>query len=218
MEHSKYARLTASALIKSGPGVLKGIFVGTASGSPLITLNDGTTGTPASAVKATGTITTSGTFSDGETIVIGKNDRRVYTARTELSSPARPNEFLIGASAAASLDNLKLAVNKSTGEGTNYSTGTLAHTEVEATTNADTTQVFQALVGGIAGNEIATVETCANASFGAVTLTGGVNEIVVLINAFTPTAGVMYTFPDIAFANGLYYTEGGTVDATFFYS
>jgi len=88
----------------------------------------------------TGLVTSDATAPDtGGTITIGDV---VYTFRTALSSPAVPNEVLIGVSAAACLDNLKLAINAGSGAGTNYSTGTLVNSAVEATTNTDTTQLL----------------------------------------------------------------------------
>lgn len=66
------------------------------------------------------------------------------------------NEIKIGASAAATLDNIKSAINGTAGAGTTYSLGTVAHPLVTATTNNDTTQVIEAKTGGVAGNAIAT--------------------------------------------------------------
>lgn len=87
------------------------------------------------------------------------------------------NEVLIGASAAVALDNLKDAINLGTiagTQGTTYSTGTLVHPSVTATTNTNTTQVVQAINYGTAGNSIATTETSAHLSWGAATLATGV--------------------------------------------
>lgn len=136
-------------------------------------------------VKATGTITTTDTFSDGETISI---EGKTYTMRTALSSPAQVNEVLIGASAAISLDNLKQAINQgdsayptaasNEGQGTNWSTGTVRHHLVTATTNANDSQVVEARDFGTLANEYATTETCANASWGAAKMSGGVANVV----------------------------------------
>lgn len=122
-------------------------------------------------VKATATLTSSGVFSDTETVTIGDV---TYTFKTALSTgPTVPYEVLIGASAAASLDNLKSAVNGTAGAGTTYSTGTEAHPDVEATTNADDSQLFVAREIGAAGNLIATTSTAADNAFGALTMEGG---------------------------------------------
>ena len=123
--------------------------------------------------KATGTLTSDATApSDADTVTIGET---VYTFKTALSAgPAVAYEVLIGASAAAALDNLKLAINAGAGVGTNYSTGTAAHPSVVATTNTDTTQVVEALTAGRSANAIATTEESTHLSWGAATLTGGV--------------------------------------------
>lgn len=216
-----YAHITASGLIKNRPGDISGIFVASVSGSPTITLNDGITATPAAAVAATQTITGTGVFSDGEKIVIGTlNNSRTYIMRTALSVPAIANEILIGANLAASLTNIKAAINGSAGSGTTYSTGTVAHIEVTATTLTGTTLVIAANSGGIAGNTINTTTTAANATWGAATLAGGLNAIVLMVNTFIPTASTFYRFgadDGVSFINGLYVIIGGTVDCTLFY-
>ncbi len=124
----------------------------------------------AGGTKATQTLTLSGTVSNNETVVI---NGRTYTFKTALTGAA--DEVLIGANAAASLDNLKSAINASAGAGTTYGTGTTAHTTVEATTNTDTTQVIQARVTGTAANSYGTTETITNGSWGAATMAGGAN-------------------------------------------
>lgn len=90
------------------------------------------------------------------------------------------NQVLIGASAAASLDNLKSAINATAGSGTTYSTGTTVHTQVTATTNTDTTQVVQAIKGGTSPNAYATTETSSHLSWGAETLEGGTAAVVAI--------------------------------------
>lgn len=88
----------------------------------------------------TGTLTSDATNpATGGTFTLGDI---VYTFKSTLSDPAVPNEIKIGASAAVTLDNVKLAVEAGAGAGTVYSTGTQANPLVEATTNTDTTQLF----------------------------------------------------------------------------
>lgn len=90
------------------------------------------------------------------------------------------DEVLIGASAAASLDNIKDAVNKGAvagSEGTTYGFGTKANKWVTAGTNTDTTQVVTARSKRF-GSSIATTETCANAAWGGATLAGGAPNVV----------------------------------------
>lgn len=93
--------------------------------------------------------------------------------------------MLIGASAAASLDNLKSSINDSGTEGTHYSFGTEAHPEVTATTNTDTEQTVEARDYSVTNASIATTETCANAAFGAATLASGVAKVVAVAGAGT---------------------------------
>lgn len=84
------------------------------------------------------------------------------------------NEVKIGASAAATLDNLKAAVNGDTaGKGVTYAYATAASTEVDATTNTDTTQLFVAKATGTAGNSLASTDTSATLLFTGSTFTGG---------------------------------------------
>lgn len=131
--------------------------------------------TPVNSVKATQTITSDATApDDGDEIVIGAI---TYTARTALTTdPATvPYEVLIGASAAAFLDNLKSAINATAGAGTTYSTGTVAHPLVIATTNTNTTQVIEAIDGGEAGNLIGTSETSDHLSWGDTEMAGGID-------------------------------------------
>lgn len=83
------------------------------------------------------------------------------------------NEIKIGASAAATLDNIKAAVNATGTPGTEYSVGTEANATVSATTNADTTQDFEAITGGTAGNSIVFTESMANTTISGSGTLGG---------------------------------------------
>lgn len=208
---------TASELIHTGSGVLLGYHLNSGS-TPTVLLNDGIGATPAAAVKATQTLTNATSFSDGETITIGDGSFRiVYTMKTSLSTGfgERANEILIGANVAASLDNIKSAINDSGTEGTEYSNGTTAHLQVTATTNGATTQVIEARQIGTAGNAITCTETGATSAWGAATLTGGLQAIILMLNTFVPTVGEHPL--EIPFVNGLYWVEGGTVDITFYW-
>lgn len=119
-------------------------------------------------VQATQTLTSDTTnVSANDTVTIGG-----YTY-TFVAVPSAPFQVDIGASAAASLDNLKAAINASGTAGTTYGTGTYAHPDVTATTNTDTTQVVQAKLGGTVGNSIATTEASTHLSWGAATLENG---------------------------------------------
>jgi hypothetical protein len=103
-----------------------------------------------------------------------------YTFVAELSetsgATAVVNQILHGAAATNALDNMKLAINATGVAGTNYSTGTKAHPQVIATTNAADSQVVQAKNVGTGGNSIATTETLANYAWGATTLASGTGK------------------------------------------
>lgn len=123
-------------------------------------------------VKATGLITSDATApSDGDTVSI---EGVTYTFKTTLSSPTQGYEVLIGANAAAALDNLKIAINASGGtEGTEYSVGTVAHPLVTATTNTNTTQLVEAREFGTRANSYRLSETSSHLAWGS-TLMGTV--------------------------------------------
>jgi hypothetical protein len=120
------------------------------------------------ATKSTGTLTSNGTnVADGDTVLV---DAKTYTFKTALT-PAE-GEVLIGADAAESLDNLKLAINRTepgTNDGVKYKIAA-AHPTVEATTNTDTVQTVQALTAGVAGNTIDLATT--NGGAGTITRSG----------------------------------------------
>lgn len=101
----------------------------------------------------------------------------VYTVVDALSetygAAAVAYQVVKGAAEANMLDNLKLAINGTGTAGTNYSTGTVAHTQVVATTNTDTVQTLRARVPGTSLNTVVTTETMANTAFPDTTLGGG---------------------------------------------
>jgi hypothetical protein len=155
-----------------------------------VALNAGLIGVPVHGVAALGTLTTSAIPANGATVTIGT---QVYTFKTALTAPTPlANEVLIGISAAAALDNLKSAVNKTAGGGTTYAAATVIHPTVTATDNTDSTQLFVAKVAGVAGNAIATLESSAALSFGAVTLTGGVNCTTAKAGEIRVSSGFIY--------------------------
>ena len=90
------------------------------------------------------------------------------------------DEIKLTGTAATELDVLKDAINNTAVvgvEGTDYSTGTYAHTEVTATTNGATTQVVEARNAAFDNASIATTETGTNMSWGAATLSSGVRGV-----------------------------------------
>ncbi len=130
------------------------------------------------------------------------------------------NEILWVTSDAVALDNMKLAINGTGTEGTDYSTGTNANTDVIATTNGNTTQIIEAKVFGTLGNTITTTETMTTTAWTGTTLSGGTNASRTMLNTYTfPTGSGVYTFPEpINFVNGLFFTVGGTLDVTVVYN
>lgn len=164
----------------------------TSSGVNVTTLDTVTIGdrtyqfrTALTEVKATATVTSTGvTPTTGDQVSIGGI---TYTFRTALTSPAVPYEVLIGANADAALDNLKLAINQgstnfptaanNSGSGSTWSTGTIRHPDVNATTNTATTQLVVANVVGATSNTITTTANAVTLSWGSTNLTGGVNAI-----------------------------------------
>ncbi len=132
---------------------------------------------------ATGTLTSSGvTPTDGDTVTVGGV---TYTFKDTLTASTTINQVLIGTSAgtgqsaAVALDNLKAAVNLTGSPSALYGTLTVINPLVTATTNTNTTQLFEAKTAGLDGNLIASTETAATLSWGAATLvgaTGGLAE------------------------------------------
>lgn len=124
----------------------------------------------------------------GETATVGATTYMFVTALSETAGAAAiANQVLFGANSAAALDNFLLAINGGATAGTNYSTGTAANASVTATTNTDTQQTVQAILGGTVGNSIATTAAIANGSWGAATLAGGTDN-------GTPGEITTYTF------------------------
>lgn len=121
------------------------------------------------AVKATGTLTGVGNAADTNTVTVGA---RVYTFQDTLTNVN--GNVKIGASLAASLLNLKNAINGSGGvSGTDYAAATVAHTAVDGVSSDATHLVVAAKTAGTAGNALASTTTISGASFAAATLQGG---------------------------------------------
>lgn len=125
----------------------------------------------------TTTLTTTGTASNGETIVFTTpKGSRTYTLRTALTTPAVANEILIGAAATNTLDNIKDAINGTSvsgGPGTTYSAPTMRLPVATAGTKTATTLVIAATDTNLYGTTLGTTETMANASFTGATMSAG---------------------------------------------
>lgn len=144
--------------------------------------------TPVNAVAAAKILTFTGNAADNETVTIGATE---YTFKETL---AAAYDVLIGASASDTIDNLIAAINKATGEGTTYGTGTVANASCSAV-KADTDKlVATARTKGVAGNSIVIGKTVANATWasGAVVLSGGVDGTVGVLNETCVDASYLY--------------------------
>ena len=128
-------------------------------------------------VPAVGTLTSTGTFGNTQTVVIGS---KTYTFQTTLTNV--DGNVAIGADAATSLANLKAAINLGAGAGTAYAAAMTENAHVKATTLTATTLKVVAKVPGTVGNFIPTTETQTNASWGGTTLAGGTGSIATAIS------------------------------------
>lgn len=124
------------------------------------------------AAYATGTLTSAGVGVDTQTITIGN---KVYTTQTTLTNVN--GNVLLGANAAATLQNLYDAINLTGTAGTQYAAAMTLHDNVKATGVTATTLVVTAKVAGTIGNAIATTETQTNFSWGAAALAGGTGAL-----------------------------------------
>lgn len=215
-----YKNMTQSGIAVTGSGQLKGIIVNSHT-SGTIKVNDGLTGT-AAGVKATAklkltgaivpathakaTLTSSGacvpashaesvvtvnTVADGTEVIIGDV---IYTARTsgEEGTFANLAYEIPFTTDADFLDNLKLAINGTGVEGTNYGVYTVRHPQVVASTNTDTTQKIVARIPGVAYNDLATTGTGTIISWEDTTLGGGTGDS----NAGVTTAAATFKLGD----------------------
>lgn len=123
---------------------------------------------------ASGTLTGSGVFANGETVVVGG---KTYTFKDTLTNT---DGFVhVGSDLEGSIKNLAAAINLSNagesavGAGTDYAAATTENAEVESTAITATTMVVTAKTPGSVGNLIASTETGSNAAWGAATLENG---------------------------------------------
>jgi hypothetical protein len=169
--------------------------VAVASDATTLTVRGRVPGTSLNAVATTGTAlrtvwadttlgggtgaSDAGVTTAAATATLGAITYTVVDALSETyGATAIPYQVLKGASEATMLDNLKLAVNGTGTAGTEYSTGTVAHAQLIATTNTDTAQtVVSRTIGNAAAtaviNALATTETMANTSWADTTFGGG---------------------------------------------
>ncbi len=165
--------------------------------------------------KATGTLTATANPQDGARVTIGNI---TYTFRDTL---ALAYDVKIGANAEESLLNLVEAITydggAGTNEGTDYGTGTVAHTLVTAAEGAGDTVDVTALAIGTAGNAITSVDFSPGLEWAAVTLLGGLDAVAheVLVEA-TAEACIdnLVACATAAAGAGTKYSTGETAHAT----
>lgn len=140
-------------------------------------------------VAAVQTLTSSGVFTDTQTVVVGG---KTYTTQTTLTNV--DGNVHIGASAAVTLQNLMDAINLTGVPGTQYAAAMTRNAQVRATAVTATTLVVQSKVSGTVGNLIPSTETQTNASWGAATLAGGTGDsgqaVQDILNTEQPNASV----------------------------
>lgn len=117
---------------------------------------------------STGTLTFTGTGAEDDTITIGTV---TYTLK---AAPAAAYEVDIGATSADTAANLMRAINLMGTAGTQYGTGTEIHPSVWASVSGSVVTVTARILGTV-GDTIASTVSSADASWGAATLSGGVN-------------------------------------------
>lgn len=139
--------------------------------------------------QATGTLTLSGNAVADQTVTIGN---KTYTWKASVTTTA--NQVKIGATASDSLDNLIAAITGGAGSGSLYGSATTVHTQVTAAAGAGDTMTVTALEGGDIGNSYATTETMSAGSFGAATLTGGVNNYAKTLGVCKTRDGNKWTY------------------------
>lgn len=104
------------------------------------------------------------------------------------------DQIKIQVSAAVTLDVLKDVINGTTVtgvDGTDWSEGTSAHTEVTATTNTNTAQTVEARHGAFDNAKIAISATgSGNIAAGAATLASGVRGVTAVVTSTAGSAGV----------------------------
>lgn len=131
---------------------------------------------------ASGTLTGTINFADGDTVTIGST---VYTFK----SPFVDAAFNVDASVslAATLQNLHDAINLTGTPGTQYGTATTIHPTVTCTASTGTTLTARAKTTGTAGNLIATLSSVADPAWGGALLTGGAGDVNILSAPELPT-------------------------------
>jgi flagellin len=178
--------LLSSTSLSLGGALASTATLSQAAGAGAVAASDVFTGaTFTGATAATGTLTSSGVAANNDTVAVGGT---TYTFKTALTASTTANEVLIGANAAASITNLKAAINGTGTSGTDYGSLTAVNTNVTGGTATATTLVVTAKVNGTAGNALTSVGNGGTFTFGGANLaTGAAGDTVAL-------GGKTYTF------------------------
>ena len=145
---------------------------------------------------------TAGVTTANATVTIGSTVYTVVSALSEsLGAVAVAYQVLKGANEAAMIANLAKAINGTGTAGTEYSTGTVAHTAFVCSTSDATTLTIRSRFMGTAAqvaviNALATTETMANTAWAAATCgtgTGDANPAVTSDAATITINGRIYT-------------------------
>lgn len=133
--------------------------------------------TVTASVAAAQTLTSTGVWSEGDTVTIGS---QTYTMKSPFVDAV--DNIDASGSTAQTHENLRRAINDDGVAGTNYGTGTTAHADVTAADTA-TTNIITARAEGTAANLIATTASAANATWAAATMAGGAGGDVEILGA-----------------------------------
>jgi hypothetical protein len=141
-------------------------------------------------VSATGVLTGTANFIAGENVNAGG---KTYLFQASVTGGSNIDGYvLVGVDLATSLANLASAINNApggTGSGVVYAANTVANGSVTAVSDA-TTLTVTAITPGTAWNSLVTTETGANASWGAGTMSGGIDGLRFKeVNAAVVTGG-----------------------------
>ena len=120
--------------------------------------------------KAFETLTFTGNANDGGTVVLGA---KTYTFQATLTDV--DGNVTLGDSAETSIDNLVAAITLAAGAGTIYAASTTAGSTTASKATA-ATMLSTLKVSGTAGNGTACTTTLTNATWGAATHTGGLDD------------------------------------------
>jgi hypothetical protein len=117
--------------------------------------------------SATGVLTSTANYVAGDTFTIDKITKTLVSALT-----GAPHQILVGVDEPTTIQNIADSLNGAATPGVTYSSGNVANPKVTAVVGSHTVTVTARRPGALQ-NQLVTTETCANASWGAATLTGG---------------------------------------------